>query len=213
MKFISSIIILLLLGCFIADDPIKGINIQKNRSDTLYVSYTYWWPSGGPFTGLCGDPYSLVFTGVVAKLCEPEGPYPTGRNVGEVLYTPQKGIIKITEIKFKQPPSEGYSKTPGRNYSGEPYFSSDCFYDLNLKEGDKVIVFIYSYEGEYSIPGKSILKISDFDDPVVISIDKYIKNKQNPLSISSDTAKWREYGLDYALKQIIECRLFVNNKN
>lgn len=188
----------------------KEENIKSN-SDTLDVNYTYWWPSGGPFIGLCGDSYSLVFTGIVTKLYEPTGPYPTGRNSGEVLYFPQKGIIKINEIKYKQQPSEGYKKTPGHSYSGERYFSSDCFYNLNLTEGDKVIGFIYSYEGEYSIPDKSILKILNFKDPIVVSIDKYINNKQDPLSIINDTSQWRKYGLDYALKQIIECRL--SNKN
>jgi len=208
MRLIRPLLIILVLGSFVMDTSNINNRNNQSKSDTLFVNYTYWWPSGGPFTGLCGDPYSLVFTGTVSRLFDPEGPYPTGRNAGEVLYYSQKGLIKIHEIKYQQPPSEGYKKAPGHSYCGENYFSSDCFYGLNLSEGDKVIGFIYSYEGEYSIPDKSILKIMSFDDPVVISIDKYIQNKQNPLTIADDTSKWKKYGLDYSLKQIIVCRLF-----
>jgi hypothetical protein len=175
-------------------------------SDTLNVGYTYWWPSGGPFTGLCGNTYSIVFTGTITKLYKPENSHPNGRNIGEVTWTPQKGVIKINKVEFKKPPEEGYKATAGRNYGGENYFSSECFFGSGLNEGDKVIVFIYSYEGEYSIPGNSILKIESFSDAAVHSIQKYIKNGQDPLAVEEDTSVWRKYNLDYALKEIIKCR-------
>lgn len=178
----------------------------KTKTDTIDVGYTYWWPSGGPFIGLCGDKYSIVFTGKVTKLFNPSPDLPNGRNVGEVTYTPQEGVIMIDQVLCKRSPEEGYKKTPGRNFNNEKYFSSNCFYKSGLSEGDMVIVFIYSYEGEYSIPGNSILKISSFNDEAVTSIEKYIKNGQDPLVIESDTAIWRRYGLDYALKEIIKCR-------
>jgi len=180
---------------------------KNSNSDTLNVRYTYWWPSGGPFVGLCGDRYSLVFTGTIIKIHKPLRPYTVTGDTTMALYTPQEGIMEINDIKVKNPPNEGYKKHPGRNYNGEQYFKSDCFYDLKLKEGDKVIVFIYSYEGEYSIPSQSILKIESFNVPIISSIEKYIQNGQDPLVIKGDTVIWRKYNLDYALKQIIDCRV------
>ncbi len=133
--------------------------------------------------------------------------YPAERKNEESLYTSQKGTIEICDIKFNNPPDVGYKAKFGHKYSSEKYFASDCFYNSKLNEGDKVIVFLFSYEGEYCIPNGSILKIEDFNDPIVKSVENYIFNKQNPLSIQDDIAKWKKYGLDYALKQIIECRL------
>ncbi len=183
----------------------QGIN--KGKSDTLDVGYTYWWPSGGPFIGMCGDIYSIVFTGTITKINKTSRPHTLTGDTATVLYTPQFGVIKINDIKVKNPPKECYKKYPGKNFSGEQYFKSDCFYDLKLKEGDNVIIFVYSYEGEYSIPSNSIIKIKNFDDPIVLSIEKYIKNNQDPLFIKADTTIWSKYGLDYSLKQIIDCRL------
>jgi len=181
---------------------------KNSNSDTLNVHYTYWWPSGGPFVGPCGDRYSLVFTGTIIKIDKPSRPYTLAGDKTMVLYTPQKVIIKINDIKVKNPPNEGYKKYPGKNYNSEQYFKSDCFYGLNLKEGDKVIVFIYSYEGEYGIPSQSILKVESFNVPIIASIEKYIQSGQDPLVIEGDTVIWSKYNLDYALKQIIDCKVY-----
>jgi hypothetical protein len=211
LKIVLTILILFVPGILIFSGSAKVREYIKTEPDTLNVPYTYWQPSGGPFTGLCGNPYSLVFSGKVTKLYDKIEHHPTGVYEDAVLYTGQKGIIEIAEMKFKHAPEEGYKKTPGYNYNGEHYFVSDCFYGSGLKEGDKVIVFIYSYEGEYCIPGKSILKIGDYKDPAVRSVEKYIKNDQNPLSIRADTSLWAGYGLDDDLKQIIDCRLSSMN--
>jgi hypothetical protein len=212
MKVIPLILILFVLSGFITDEQVSIKGFTGSKPDTLNIAYTYWQPSGGPFTGLCGNPYSLVFTGTVTKLYDRVEHHPTGKYAAAVLYVGQKGIINITEIKLKQPPVGGYQKKPGHNYSGETIFSSDCFYNSRLNEGDKVIVFVYSYEGEYCIPGNSILRIEDFNDSIVLSIEKYIKSNQDPLSIRTDTTLWRKYQLDYALKQIIECKLSNTNE-
>jgi hypothetical protein len=188
-------------------------NIANNKSYTFDVKYAYWWPSGGPFVGMCGDSYSLVFTGIITKINKPYIPYTINNDSTAVLYTPQEGIIEINDIKISNPPKKDNKNTPNNNIDNEKFFKSDCFYHLNLKEGDKVIVFVYSYEGEYCIPNNSILKINDFDDPVVLSIENYIKNNQNPLFIKADTAIWSKYKLDSSLKQIIDCRLSTQNDN
>ena len=213
MKIISSILIVLCFGSFIFNTSGKCAKSTINKSDTLKVPYTYWWPSGGPFTGLCGDKYAIVFTGTITKLYKPSKPYTVSNDSVTILYSPQKGVIKINEIKVKKAPDEGYKKVPGTSYYGESYFSSDCFYDSRLNEGDKVLVFIYSYEGEYSIPSGSILKIDNFDDPMIKSIEIYIKSNQDPLTIRKDTSLWEKYGQGDALKQIIDCRLSDINKN
>lgn len=188
-------------------------NTAKNKSDTFDVKYAYWWPSGGPFVGMCGDSYSLVFTGSITKINKPAGSYLINKDSSAVLYTPQEGIIKINEIIVKNPPKKENKNTLNNNSGNEQYFKSDCFYHLNFEEGDKVIVFVYAYDGEYCIPNNSILKINDFDDPVVLSIEKYIKNNQNPLFIKADTTIWSKYKLDGSLKQIIDCRLSTNKDN
>jgi len=199
---------ILIFGSFMSGNYSPYHKLPNTKSDTLNVAYTYWWPTGGPFVGECGDSYSLVFTGTITKLYNTLIPNTT-RDTTTVLYTPQKGIIKINEMKYKKNPDKAYKKSDGKCYNGELFFSSDCFYESGLKEGDKVIVFIYSYEGEYCIPGQSILKINNFDDPIVLSIDKYIKYDYDPLSIKDDLNAWKKYNLDYALKQIIDCRLSI----
>jgi hypothetical protein len=189
------------LALFTTFSNATGKQFKINDSDTIGVNYTYWWPSGGPFIGQCGDAYSLVFTGTITKLNKPQKTNAVTNNVY------QEGVIKMNTMMVKNPPTEGYKELPGKNYNGEHYFKSNCFHDSGLKEGDKVIVFVYSYEGEYSIPANSILKVENFDAPIIRSIDKYIKSGQNPLTINEDMAIWNKYGLDYALKQIVDCKL------
>lgn len=185
-----------------------GFRLNKvSNPDTLNVAYTFWQPPGGPFTGMCGNPYSMVFTGTLTAMDEPVEHHPTGRYAEAVLYTGQKGVIRIAEMLFVQPPQCENQKKTGRNYRGETFFSSDCFYQSGLMPGDKVIAFVYAYEGEYCIPVKSILRIDDYRDSIVSSVKKYIGSHQDPLSIRSDTAIWKKYRLDEALKTIVDCSL------
>lgn len=166
--------------------------IKTSLSDTLQVGYTYWWPESGPFIGNCGNEYSFVFIGTVKNIDNP-------LEDSTKLYTSQKGLIEINEVLTLR-------NLKSNTNTQLKYFMSDCFNDLNVKEGDRVIVFCYEYEENYSIPGgKSILKIDNINSPIVISIKKYIESNQNPLSIKQDVTLWKMYDLDTQLKQIIEC--------
>lgn len=188
---------------------VATVAIHKARAqspgNTLQVGYTYWWTNGGPFIGLCGDEYSLVFTGTIVRIDQPSVPVSAGGS--DTMYIPRNGLIKIEEMKCKHRPAESYRTKAGAGYKGQAYFSSDCFSGSGLRPGDKVIVFVYSYEGDYSIPSGSILKLKSFDDPAVRSIERYIKSGQDALAIKGDMAIWRKYGLDRQLKQIIDCRV------
>ena len=162
------------------------------ETDTLKVNYAYWWATSGPFMGMCGDQYSIALLGIVTDI-KPPGKDSTG------LYNSQIGIIEINDILT----SRELEKT---KYVGQKYFRSDCFYETEVKRGDKVIVFCYEYEGFHINPGKkSILKFNEFDDPTVESIKKYIGNDQNPIVIKEDLGLWKEKGLGNELIQIIDC--------
>ena len=120
------------------------------------------------------------------------------------LYISQEGIIEI-ETVFQ-------IKDLGENtYSGEKFFTTDCFDGLKLTVGDKVLVFCHNYEGDYTISGsKSILKIDDFGNNLVTSTRKYIDGDQNPLLLKKDMKLWASYGLDESLQQIIDCKVSLN---
>lgn len=189
-----------LILCILFSMCIFSCSTKKNKSDididfvqdTLNVGYTYWWAESGPFIGNCGEEISLTFTGTVVELDMPnDAPGP--------LYTSQKGIVAIENV-FK-------IKELGANtYANQKFISTDCFYNLNLNIGDKVIVFCYDYEDNYVIPGrKSILKIEDFDAPIITSIKNYIDFDQDPFSIEKDEEIWKKYKLDKNLEQLIFC--------
>ena len=161
------------------------------KSDTLKVPYTYWWTDSGPFIGMCGEKYALVFLGRVTRIHAPI-------QDSTSLYIPQEGLIEILEILEK-------SALAKEKYSGQKYFSSDCFYGSEVEKGDTVMIFCYEYEGRIAIPG-SIVKIDGFDAPIVRSIKKYIEADQNPIVIKEDMELWNEKGFGNALQQIIECK-------
>lgn len=158
--------------------PKKSIVLSTSRNinlkDTLNIGYTYWWPQSGPFIGNCGEKYSLVFLGTINEIYDQQQPH----------YTAQKGVIRLDEVLTSV-------ELPKSAYHKENYIISDCFDGVDVKKGDKVIMFCYEYEGSYTTPGrKSILKIEDNNDPIVVSIKEYIKSEHNPLTIKKDIALW-----------------------
>ncbi len=197
IKFCGVSVLLLYLGCAQnhKKEGIVPISKQINTStDTLHVGYTYWWPQSGPFIGKCGHEYSLVFLGTVSDLKDSD-------TLNFKTHTlQQEGSIRIIELLYSK-------KLEKQEYNGQQYFSSDCFYQTSVTTGDTVLVFCYDYEQYYSIPGgKSILKVSGFDDPIIQSIKEYIKAGQNPLVIEKDRSLWDERGFCEDLNQIINCK-------
>ncbi|WP_035096347.1 hypothetical protein [Aquimarina megaterium] len=171
----------------------KEANTPLYSSDTLRVGYTYWWPQSGPFIGNCGDTYALVFLGTIQHIDDPI------KN-DDMLYTSQRGIIDIDEVLT--------SRILKKNrYDKQKFFVSDYFYEQDVKEGDRVLVFCYEYEDNYSIPGgKSMLKIKGDNDPILLSIKRYIQSNQNALELKKDVALWKNYGLEAEVKQVIACK-------
>ncbi len=194
----KTIIIFSFLFCNSSYAQKKEIDIKTNQqksilSDTLRVGYTYWWPQSGPFIGHCGDKYALVFLGTVQHIDKPI-------KDDDMLYIPQEGSIKIDEVLT-------FRSLKKKTYDKQNFFISNCFYKQDIKQGDRVLVFCYEYEDNYSIPGgKSILKIKDSNDPVVQSIKRYITSGQNPLELKKHIALWKSYGLETDVKRVIACK-------
>jgi hypothetical protein len=191
------IILLLTISIFFTYCQTPNKNKIENKTvrniDTLQVDYTYWWSNSGPFIGLCGDEYSFAFLGIVKEIDKPI-------KQTQALAISQRGSIEIVKVLKTR-------KLIKEEYKNQKYFSSSCFYNSNLKKGDKVMVFCYEYEGSYSIPNKkSIIKINEFDDQIVKSIQKYISANQNPTAIKKDLNLWSKRGFGDDLKQLIECR-------
>ncbi|WP_299435731.1 hypothetical protein [uncultured Aquimarina sp.] len=173
----------------------KISSIETKLRDTLTIGYTYWWLQSGPFIGNCGEKYSLVVLGTIDEIY---------KKTEQERYVSQTGIIKIDEVLIA-------GNLENKTYQEEEFIASDCFNQVDVKKGDKVIVFFYEYEGSISIPGgKSILKINGRSDPKIQSIKKYIQSDQNPLSIEEDLHLWEEIGLGSELTQIISCKKLVS---
>ncbi|WP_159092306.1 hypothetical protein [Aquimarina sp. Aq107] len=191
-------VLLMCLLCFLGlSCNTKSKNLEKVSSietkveDTLAIGYTYWWPQNGPFIGNCGEKYSLVFLGTINEIY---------KKTEKEQYGSQTGIVRIDEVLLSK-------ELKNSSYQEETYVSSDCFANVDVKKGDKVIVFCYEYEGSNSIPGgKSILKINDGNDPIVTSIKRYIQSDQNPRSIEDDVHIWDKIELGSELRQIISCK-------
>ena len=120
-------------------------------SNTINVGYTYWWPNADPLLNYSAEKCPLVFIGKLINLDKAIIP-----KEDEAPVITQKGTIEIITIIKKE-------ELPKQKFTGQKYFSTDCFYKSNLKIGDYVLVFCYAYEDMYCVPGKeSILKISDY---------------------------------------------------
>jgi len=181
-------------------------NLKKSKSDleivftndTLAIGHTYWWSQKKPFSTYCSEEHSLIFTGTITDLMEPNTEL-------EHLYTSQEGHIKIERL-YK-------IKDIGKNiYAEQNFISTDCFFGSELKKGDTVLVFCYDYEQNYSIPGKEcIIKINGFDDPLITSVRKFIDANDNPTVLKKDIKVWGNYGLGDALEANIEC--YLDRKN
>jgi hypothetical protein len=179
------------MSCKKAKTAASDLDIEFTQ-DTLAVGYTYWWSESGPFIGECGEKLSFVFSGTVTDILAPT------EEAGPLYYS-QKGFIHINQV-FK-------IKDIGANsYTNQQFFVSDCFNGLELKKEDKVLVFCYDYENDFSIPGgSSILKIDSFEDPLITSIKKYIDAEENPTAIKNDIKLWEKHDLGSDLEQIIRC--------
>lgn len=161
--------------------------------DTLDVGYTYWWEESGPFIGYCGKEYALVFSGTVVNLDK-------ANHDAAPLYISQKGTIAVDEV-YK-------IKDMGNNsYANQKYFSTDCFSNMDINVGNKVLVFCYDYEGGLTIPGNSsIIKIKSLDHPLVGATKRFIDADENPVEIKEDSTLWSAYGYRKQFNQMIRCR-------
>lgn len=174
-------------------DAIKSSQLETNQ-DTLLVAYSYWWPQAGPFIGNCAQPYSLAFIGTIRNI---EQPLPKGEGQS---YISQWGTISIDEVLAKR-------TLENEHFHEEAYTAFDCFNGTAFKQDDRVLVFIYEYEGGYVIPGsEAIIKISGENDPKVKSIRTYITSNYDPLTIETDLNLWKEIDQADALKQLIDCK-------
>ena len=197
-----------ILRVFLASSIICACSSKTSKSDieiefvqdSLNVGYTYWWPESGPFIGLCGEELSLVFAGTVIDLEE-------ANDDAGPLYTSQNGTIEINRVyKIKD--------LDENNYAHQKFITSDCFDGLELNNGDQVLVLCYDYENNYTIPGaNSIIKITDFNDPLITSIRRYIDTDQNALKMKKDIGLWAKAGHGRKLQEIIKCAEEMNSNS
>ena len=169
---------------------------KSNLGKTAYpnINYTYWWDQTGPFIGNCGEKYGAVFLGKLVHLQQP---------IEKKNYRSKKGLIQIDSVLYNQKNLLQIKKNT--------FITSDCFTDVKAKEGDLILVFCYIYQNELSIPGgKSIIKLDDVKDPLVLSTTKYLQANQNPLIIEEDLYLWSKEGLGNDLKQVLHCRKMLN---
>lgn len=196
-----------IIGVFLASSLFYSCSTKNSKSDieiefvqdTLSIGYTYWWPESGPFIGMCGDEISLVFSGTVIELEQ-------ANDDAGPLYTSKNGTIEINRLyKIKD--------LDKNNYANQKFITSDCFNGLELNKGDRVLVFCYDFENNYTLPGaNSIIKIADLDDPLITSVRRYIDTDQNALKMKKDIGLWAKAGQGRKLQEIIKCAEEMNSE-
>lgn len=171
-----------------------GLDDSGNWIDpTFRVKYTYWQKDGGPFMGLCGDQYALVFLGTIKEIKKKIRDKKTGS------YTSQRGFLNIDRVLFQRDLKK-------EKFNKQSYFTSDCFYKTKFNKGDKVLVFCYEYEGGYSIPGpRAILNLEGENDPVLKSIESYIESGQKAITLRPSIDLWEKLGYEKELNQMLDC--------
>lgn len=198
MKVLLLGLTIIALGVSSTHKPISPdtskISLQNN--DTISVGYSYWWPYSGPFLFPREESVALVFYGKIVRV----GPPMEDSNL---LYISQTGVVKIEEIYHRKDVERW-------NYKNQSYFKSDCFYGMDLKPGDPVLVSCYEYEKSYAIPGvKSVLPLKDGDQKVLQSINKYFKGKYK--NLLRDSTIWEQYELKNQFKNAVNYKIKAEN--
>ncbi|WP_299767580.1 hypothetical protein [uncultured Dokdonia sp.] len=177
-------------------------NIQPNviKTDTLDLGYMYWANDFTPFG--FGSRYSLILLGTVTKI---ENPAEVSE---DAIYTSVEGHITIKEVILD-------SKSHGNDMNSIGSITTDCFEGTTLSNGDQVLVFCVSYEGNYAITGKqSIIKIPKNDKRYITSIKKYINASYDPRIIEKDIELWRKVAVGDALENYLkEYKDYLKEKN
>ncbi len=200
MKTLCTSIALLALTLFFvsackSNHTIKEIEVKKGSLD---LGYMYWANDFTPFG--FGSRYSLIVLGTVTELKTPSTPSE------DALYTSVEGRIIIQEVIYD-------SKSHNRDMNTIRHLETDCFDGTSLKEGNQVLVFCVSYEGDYAITGRqSIIKIPKNDKRYITSIKKYINASYNPTVIEEDLDLWSKVAVGEALQNYIkEYRTYKND--
>ena len=177
---------------YTACKPVKKspIALSQNAKDTLNLGYMYWANDMTPFG--FGSRYSLIVLGTVTKI------NPPSKNDKNALYTSVEGHIVIQEAILD-------SKAHNRDMETIGYLETDCFENTTLVEGDQVLVFCVSYEGDYAITGRqSIIKIPTNDKRYITSLKKYIDASYDPTVIENDIDLWSKLAVGKALEEYIK---------
>lgn len=170
-----------------APAPSDIIKPKVINGGTFKVGYMYWARSP-----LLLKDWSVVLSGTVSEIyrhqlkgdqINPEGT--------------MAGVVKIHEIYSRR-------STQKVDFQNASFFKSSGGFD-GLKKGDKIIVFIDSYDGGYGVVPVSDthchlgLKITGFDDPVIDATKMWLSKKgdffeQGKLAVDEKFAKvWRKY--------------------
>lgn len=203
-KYVLIISFLIFTTILIGLKPMKVIQnrIVSNNDqpkDTLRIGYTYWWNSSEPIQGVFGNSYALIFSGLVKEIIPHDDGYEE-----DIIYDSQYGTIEVMEIlhhkNLEKAPNGDWSTNKGRRY-----MTTDCFYNSGLKEGDKVLVFCFEYEGAYVIPGyRCIVKLDSWEDPFHDLITSYVEEGLNKDFILNFKETWIKKGLLYDIDKALE---------
>ena len=178
-----------LVGITACQTP-KNIQSKAIKTDTLNPGYMYWANDFTPFG--FGSRYTLIVKGTVINIQDPT-------EVSEdAIYIPVEGTIIIDEVILD-------SKLHGKDFNNIGYITTDCFHGSSIIEGNQVLVFCVSYEGDYAITGKqSIIQIPKDDKRYITSLKKYIHASYDPNIIEKDIDLWNKTSAGEALKNYLK---------